>query len=240
MPDPARAFYRLGPQQRAGRQHFVIKFRAAALAVAAGLALSACSGIHLGEAVVVDDTTISMDELDDVSESFCVFVIASSQQQGAPAQDVAGGDAREKAAQTLIQLTAAKEVADDLGVSVPPSEYALESEQLASLKERFGGAKTKELREVVEMLQRTALLYNAIGAEKLGIAPDAGNAQEVAAAGEKAVQQAIKDAHIAIDPRINLSEKAVATDVTSGSLSVGVSQLANAEVSDYAVSQRCS
>ncbi|MGH3425700.1 MAG: hypothetical protein ACRDO8_13275 [Nocardioidaceae bacterium] len=199
--------------------------------------------MHPGEAVVIGDTSISMNRLDDVSGSVCKVSVALGKQQaqqGAPAKEVAGGDARRQAAQVLIDNVVAKKLAADLDVSVPPSKYVLTEQQLGQIRKVFGSSNLEGITKVFEMSQQTSLLVAAIGAEKLGTDPQGADQQKAKAAGQKALQKAVADADLSVDPRLGLSDKAVATDTGTGSLSVGVSSLADASVSDYAAAQRCS
>lgn len=193
--------------------------------------------MHPGEAVVVGNTSISMSKLDDMSATLCKVAAAQAAQQG---QQVAAGDARRAAAATLIQNTVAKKLADELNISVPPSSYTPTDQEMQNAYKAFGKSDPEALRTLIETSKQTQVLIERIGAAKLGVDPKSADSQKVQSAGTEALKKAISDADISIDPRLGLTSKVVKTETGSGSLSVGVSDLSSADVSNLGGSQRCS
>lgn len=193
------------------------------LAAAAVLVVGACGSMHPGSAVVVGDESTSVEQVDDLAQSLCEAVAASGQ------GDVTGADARQQAATTMLNLMAAREAADELGIDVPPKDIELTRDEKANLKQQFPDADLKQITHLVELGKETGAIVSAIGAEEAG--SDASD-QQVQQAGQKYLQDYIKSADVNVDPRYGLDGEGQPVDTES--LSVKVSK-----DDDAPASQQC-
>lgn len=193
------------------------------LAAAAVLVVGACGSMHPGSAVVVGDESTSVEQVDDLAQSLCEAVAASGQ------GDVTGADARQQAATTMLNLMAAREAADELGVDVPPSEVELTGDEKANLEQQFPEADLEQITKLVELGKETGAIVTAIGEEEAG---SEASDQEIQQAGQQYLQDYIEDADVDIDPRYGLDGQGQA--VETDSLSVKVS-----EDADPPASQQC-
>lgn len=196
----------------------------AGLAAAAVLVVGACGSMHPGTAVVVGDETASTTEVDDLAQGLCEAVAASGQ------GDVTGADARQQAATTMLNLMAARQAADELGVEVEPSAIELTGEERGNLEAQFPEADLEQITELVEIGKETGAIVAAIGAEEAG--SDASE-QETQAAGQQYLQEYITGADVDVDPRYGLD--GAGQPVDTDSLSVQVSE----PDEDTPVSQQC-
>ncbi|UYM06517.1 hypothetical protein [Solicola gregarius] len=196
------------------------------MAAAAMLALSACGSMHPGAAVVVGDVSVSADKVDDLADNLCEAISASGQ------TGVGGKDARQQAANLMLTLTAAREAADELGVEVEPSQYAVTSDDTASLESQFPDADTDELSKIIAISKESSALVTAIGQDQAGSDASAKQAQQ---AGQAYLQDFIADADVSIDPRYGLDDTGQPKDDTD-SLSVRVTDPAE----DLPSTQQCS
>lgn len=195
------------------------------LAAAAVLAVGACGPMHPGSAVVVDDESVSVQTVDDLAKGLCEAVGASGQ-----GGDVTGADARQQAATTMLNLTAARQAADDLGVDVAPADVALTADEKKNLKAQFPDADFSQIEKLVEIGKETNAIVTAIGEQQAG--SDASDKQ-AQAAGQKYVQDYIQDADVDIDPRFGLDADGNAADTDP--LSVKVSE----DDGDTPTAQQC-
>lgn len=192
------------------------------LAAAAVLVVSGCGAMHPGAAIVVDGQSVSAQKVDDLAEKLCTAVTASGQ------SDVGGGDARQQAASMMLLLTATRQAADDLGIEVEPSQYALTNDDSQMLESQFPDANTSDIEKLIKISKETSALMTAIGEEESGE-----SGQKAQQAGQKYVQDYIADADVDIDPRYGLDDTNQPQDVES--LSVRVSD----ESDDLPSSQEC-
>lgn len=167
------------------------------MAAAAMLALSACGSVHPGAAVVVGNDSVSADKVDDLAENLCEAIGASGQ------TGVGGKDARQQAANLMLTLTAARQAADELGVEVEPSQYAVTGDDTDALEAQFPDADTDELAKIIAISKETGALVTAIGEDQAGTDASAKDAQ---AAGQQYLQEFLADADVSIDPRYGLDD----------------------------------
>ena len=196
------------------------------IAAAAMLALSACGGMHPGAGLVVGSDSVSADRVDEVAGSLCEALGASGQ------GDVGGKDARQQAANLLLTLTAARQAADELGVEVEPSQYAVTNSDTEALKAQFPDSDLDDLTKVIAISKESSVLLAAIGQDQAG--SDAAN-EQAQQAGQAYVQDFLADSDVSIDPRYGLDDKGQPKDDTD-SLSVRVSDPAE----DVPSTQQCS
>lgn len=195
------------------------------MAAAAMLALSACGSMHPGAAVVVGSESVSVDKVDDLAENLCEAI-------GASGQTGAGGkDARQQAANLMLTLTAAREAADDLGIEVEPSQYAVTGDDTAALEQQFPDSDVDQLENVIAISKESSALVTAIGEDQAGAGASAEDAQS---AGQAYLQDFIADADVSIDPRYGLDDSGQPKD-DADSLSVRVTEPAE----DLPTSQQC-
>lgn len=192
------------------------------LAAAAVLAVSGCGAMHPGAAVVVDGQSVSVDKVDSLADNLCEAVAASGQ------GDVGGADARQQAASMMLSLTAAREAADNLGIEVEPSEYALTNQDSEMLAAQFPDADTSNIEKLIKIGKETSALVTAIGEDQSG-----GSGEKAQQAGQKYLQDYIADADVAVDPRYGLDDSNQPEVVDS--LSVRVSDAAE----DLPSTQQC-
>jgi len=86
------------------------------MAAAAMVALTGCASLHPGAAAVVDTSTISHDEVDDVAMALCSANITGAEAQGQPAPDLATRGAREGALQVLLESELSRQFGEELDV----------------------------------------------------------------------------------------------------------------------------
>lgn len=194
------------------------------LAAAAVLVVGACGSMHPGSAVVVGDDTVSAEQVDDLAKSLCEAVGASGQ------GDVTGADARQQAASTMLNLTAARQAADALGVDVAPSDIELTDDERANLEKQFPDADFAEIEKLVEIGKETGAIISAIGEDQ---ADPGASDDEVQQAGQQYLQDYISGADVDIDPRYGLDGDGKSVDTDS--LSVKVSE----DADDAPAAQQC-
>lgn len=173
------------------------------LAAAAVLVVGACGSMHPGSAVVVDDESISIDKVDTLADDICEAASASGQ------SDMAGADVRQQAASITLNLTGARQLADDLDLDVPESATAVSEDESSNLETQFPDADQSKLLEVVKLGKESSALLTAIGQDQAG--PDA-SAKEVQQAGQQSVQEYLDKADVSIDPRYGTDDTGQPSD----------------------------
>lgn len=186
----------------------------AGLAAAAVLVVSGCGAMHPGAAVVVDGESVSIEKVDNIADNICAALTASGQ------TGMAGADARQQAASMMLTLLASRQAADELGVEVEPSEYALTGEDTEMLAARFPDADAAQIETLLKIGKETTALVTAIGERRTG-----GTDQEAIQAGQKYLQDYIASADVDVDPRYGLDDTNQPTDIQT--LSVRVSDPAS-------------
>ena len=178
--------------------------------------------MHPGAAVVVDGESVSTEKVDDLADKLCEAVSASGQ------SGVGGSDVRQQAASLMLNLTAARQATDDLGIEVEPSKYALTGQDSEMIESQFPDADTSNIETLIKISKETSALVSAIGEEESGETGE--KAQQ---AGQQFLQKYIADADVDVDARYGLDGDNKPTDVES--LSVRVSKAAE----DAPPSQQC-
>ena len=194
----------------------------AAVAAAAGLALSACSA-HPGSAAVVGDESISDSRVDDVASALCA---AQGGGQGG-GQDLASRGARQGALDVLINSSLSRQYGASQGVQ-PDQEQV--SAALAANAQNISGLPAEHRQDFKDTLREYAegqLMLIDIGRRELAKAGTK-NATEQQAVSEGTKLRnawAAKNAEVTVDPRFGEYSKNALLP-KSGSLSVAASKSA--------------
>ena len=194
----------------------------AAVAAAAGLALSACSA-HPGSAAVVGDESISDSRVDDVASALCAA--QGGGQSGG--QDLASRGARQGALDVLINSALSRQYGASQGVE-PDQEQV--SAALAANEQNISGLPAEHRQDFKDTLREYAegqLMLIDIGRRELAKAGTK-NATEQQAVSEGTKLRnawAAKNADVTVDPRFGEYSKNALLP-KSGSLSVAASQSA--------------
>ena len=203
--------------------------RWAGLAVVATVLLTACNavpGFNPGVAARVDDDTISLNTVNDVSTAYCDYVVTQLQEGQALPQHLLRG----QVAGNLALRSAADQFAADEGVTADPSYAAA----VAQAEQGLADLPAAQRQAVIDVQGATTYVQaveKSVGA-KLGTD---GGAEAQVAAGQKAFQEWLDDHDIAIDPRFSVSIDAgsAAPSDTSLSFPLGVTaKTANADQPD--------
>jgi hypothetical protein len=194
----------------------------AAVAAAAGLALSACSA-HPGSAAVVGDESISDSRVDDVAGALCAA--QSGGQSGG--QDLASRGARQGALDVLINSALSRQYGAAQGVQ-PDQEQV--SAALAANARNISGLPAEHRQDFKDTLREYAegqLMLIEVGRRELAKAGTR-NATEQQAVSEGTKLRnawAAKNVEVTVDPRFGEYSKNALLP-KSGSLSVAASQSA--------------
>ena len=86
------------------------------MAAAALVALTGCASLHPGAAAVVDSSTITHGEVDDVTMALCSANIAGAEAEGKPAPKLATRGAREGAFQVLLESELSRQFGEEMDV----------------------------------------------------------------------------------------------------------------------------
>lgn len=215
-----------------------LPLRPLALAAAALFVLSGCGSAQPGEAVVVGDSSLSMERLDDLSDAGCVYLATAAKAQGgeAPSQ----GQVRQILVSQELQLAGARSLADERGLSVPASQWKLGTSDLAQIESMVGADKLDGIKEILERDFESQALRTAIGADETGQAPTQANAQALMQSGTEAVTKELGRLDASVDPRFGLD----ATGQPDPSLSLAVSrkqldETEQADASTKPANQQC-
>ena len=194
----------------------------AAVAAAAGLALSACSA-HPGSAAVVGDESISDSRVDDVASALCAA--QGGGQSGG--QDLASRGARQGALDVLINSALSRQFGASQGVQ-PDQEQV--SAALAANSQNISGLPAEHRQDFKDTLREYAegqLMLIEVGRRELAKSGTK-NATEQQAVSEGTKLRnawAAKNADVTVDPRFGeYAHNALLPK--SGSLSVAASQSA--------------
>ena len=194
----------------------------AAVAAAAGLALSACSA-HPGSAAVVGDESISDSRVDDVASALCAA--QGGGQSGG--QDLASRGARQGALDVLINSSLSRQYGASQGVQ-PDQEQV--SAALAANAQNISGLPAEHRQDFEDTLREYAegqLMLIDVGRRELAKSGTK-NATEQQAVSEGTKLRnawAAKNADVTVDPRFGEYSKNALLP-KSGSLSVAASQSA--------------
>lgn len=192
----------------------------AALGLAATVLLTGCNavpGFNPGVAARVDDATVSLRTVDDVTASLCEYAEPQLQDgQAIPMRYL-----RSQVASSLALRLAADEFAAGLDVTAGSAYDDAVAQAEASLAE-LPDEQVKAVIDVQGASTYVAAIEQAAGAE---LAPDAG-AQAQAAAGQKAFQEWLADNDIAMDPRFGVTIDSGAATPADTSLSFPAGEIA--------------
>ena len=194
----------------------------AAVAAAAGLALSGCSA-HPGSAAVVGDESISDSRVDDVASALCAA--QKGGQNGG--QDLASRGARQGALDVLINSSLSRQYGASQGVQ-PDQEQV--SAALAANAQNISGLPAEHRQDFKDTLREYAegqLMLIDIGRRELAKAGTKNVTEQQAVSEGTKLRNAwaAKNADVTVDPRFGEYSKNALLP-KSGSLSVAASQSA--------------
>ena len=216
-------------------------------ALVAVVALAGC-GVHPGAAIVVGDTTISSQDVDDAAAGLCASTVASAESQGQPRPQLGTRGARQAAVQLMLDNEISRQFADAEGIEPDQSAVSAALEQNAAAIEAIPAAQRDDFRDLFRGFQESQQIIDAAGRASL---EDQGNTnpapEEISAEGVRLRNQWARGLDVELDPRFGTFANGTVTP-TSGSLSIPVSeraaQGANAEpgtewTAALPASQRC-
>lgn len=219
------------------------------MAAAAVVALAGCASLHPGAAAVVDSSTISHSEVDDVTMALCSANIAGAEAQGEPAPKLATRGARQGALQVLLESELSRQFGEEMDVE---ADERLLSQALAQNEQNVALLPENQRDDFRSALRKYAgglLILTEIGRQSLA---DQGQNEvpddQAIAEGQRLRGEFVGTIEIEVDPRYGTF--AEGTFETGGSaLSVPASDdgLAGAKadpgtgfVAALPASQRCS
>lgn len=208
----------------------------AAVLLLAGVTLAACGNIHPGVAAVVDGQSISMKTLNRTAAAYCVLTLRSAQGQGATAPDNA--DLRRQAVTSLVSLVVARKLAESKGITPKRGSYELTSSQQSQIARAFPKGDIDQLSKAIEQSQEVASIAVALGEEGTGQQLTDANEAQLVEAGQAEITKAFGDNDVKFAPRFGLSGS-TSSDPTTGSLSVAVTDLGDADADQLPAAQRC-
>jgi hypothetical protein len=195
-------------------------------AVAAAAVLSACSDMHPGAAIVIndDDYRASMDEVDDLTAALCEASPLLAEAQGAPAQESEGIDARQYVVGLLIQSYLTPLAAEDVGAGEPaPEELTVNPDDYVDITDQMDENKADDFLRLLQLGAEVGAWQANIGLEQ----PDASPAT-AAQAGQQYVLDYAEDFDIDIDPRLGLDGDDLQAETLGRSGSISVAQSSEA------------
>lgn len=216
------------------------RIRLIALASASVVLLTGCGAMpafNPGVAARVGDETVSVDEVDEVSTSFCEYVEGQLQS----GQVLAGHYLRGQVAGALALRMAVDQFAEEQGVSAA-EDYA---NAVAEAEKQLESLPDDQVQAVIDV-QGVPLYVQAV--EKSVGEQQGASGDEATQAGEAAFLAWLDEQDVDVDPRFGVSIEEGATQPTDTSLSFGLgdtSKQADAEEPDTAYAallpetQRC-
>ena len=185
------------------------------VAAAVALLLAGCGSIHPGAAAVVDDTTISMGQADDVAVVYCQLALASAP-QGTP---ISNADVRRQAVTDLVVGVVAREMADEANVTPNPSTYEITPAQRKEIAQSVADDELDPVIDAINASQHTFAIAELLGAEQ-NDNPDA-DAEQLRQQGLQLIQAEVARRDVRFDPRFGIARDGTQKAAT-GSLSVPV------------------
>lgn len=211
--------------------------RAAVLAVAA-LTLAACGNVHPGDAAVVDGRSISMQQLDDATEVYCLDHLGQASSQGA-GEPVSNLDLRRAAAVGLVSIQVARTLAAEEDITVEPSAYEVPDGDRSNVAKAFPGVDVDTAIQVIEDSRENVAIAVALAAKLTGQQQTDENAAQLAQAGQAAIMQSFRSHDVTFAPRLGLSPAGTPRAGT-GTLSVSPVDVEAPAAADLPDTQRCS
>lgn len=197
-----------------------------ALAAAALLALTACSGVRPGTAAEVGADRISHDEVDEVASALCAANLSSAAAQGAPRPDLPSVGARVGALQVLVDSSLARQFGEAEGAEADPGQVSATLAQNEAGIAALPADRQDAFRDALREFTRGQLLVIDVGRASLASAGQPGATEDQALAeGRRLQAEFVEGLDVEIDPRYgDLSEGTIVPG--NPSLSVAVSQAA--------------
>lgn len=130
---------------------------------AAALSLTGCStDLHPGTAAIVNGTSITQSQIDDVTSAVCAYVVEVGKQGGQP-QDYGIADLKSSLTSTIVQFEITRQVAKDQGLSVSPAQIDAVAAQFG-LPQGLSSEDEKEVQDYFDEAAEATLLQAVIGA----------------------------------------------------------------------------
>jgi hypothetical protein len=208
-------------------------------AVVAGiaLALSACSAVHPGDAVVIGKESVSLSTLDETAQAYCVFTLNQAKAQGIEA--ISNADLRRQAALGLASHVVARKVADEQGVSVRRADYVVSAAEKKQIAEVFADQDIDLLVDALQDSREVSAIAVELAAKAAGTEPTAESAGQFEEAGRNLITAAFADYDVKFAPRLGLSPTG-AQRANTGSLSVASVDFEQTPAEELPEGQRCS
>lgn len=190
------------------------RIRLIALASASIFLLTGCGAVpafNPGVAARVGDETVSLDQVDDVSTSFCNYVEGQLQ----AGQVLAGHYLRGQVAGALALRVAVDQFAEEQGVSAA-DDYA---QAVAEAEKQLNSLPDDQVQAVIDV-QGVPLYLQAV--EKSVGEQQGASGDDATKAGEAAFLDWLDQQDIDVDPRFGISIEKGATQPADTSLSFGV------------------
>lgn len=185
------------------------------VAAAVALLLAGCGSIHPGAAAVVDDTTISMSQADDVAVVYCQLALASAP-AGTP---ISNADVRRQAVTDLVVGVVAREMADKAKVSPNASDYEITPAQRKEIAQSVSDDELDPVVDAINASQHTFAIAELLGGQQ-NSNPDA-DAEQLRQEGLQLIQAEVARRDVRFDPRFGIARDGTQKAAT-GSLSVPV------------------
>ncbi|MGH1561925.1 hypothetical protein [Mumia sp. DW29H23] len=201
---------------------------------AASLALAGCGTTFPGDAVVVGDSRLSLSQLDTLADAGCTYLATAATSQGS--QVPSQGQVRQVIVTQELQLAGARSLAEERGIAVPRTQWALGADDLAQLETMFGDH-ADDVQEILERDFESQALRTAIGADETGTAPTQANAEQLMQAGTTAVTEELRRVDASVDPRFGLDAEGQPDAALS--LSASREQLDQVDPSTLPSNQQC-
>ncbi|HET6652347.1 MAG TPA: SurA N-terminal domain-containing protein [Nocardioides sp.] len=196
------------------------------LVVASAVMLVAGCGTHPGAAVVVGDTSISNQEVNDAAAALCASTISSAEAQGQPRPELAARGARQAAVQLMLDSELTRQFGEAEGIEPSQGDVSAALAQNAQGIDAIPAEQRDDFRALFRGFQESQLIIEEAGRASL---TSQGNAEptpeEVTAEGTRLRNRFASDLDVEVDPRFGELANGTVTP-TSGSLSIPVSERA--------------
>jgi len=184
-------------------------------AAAVALLLAGCGSVHPGAAAVVDDTTISMGQADDVAAVYCQLAVVTAP-EGTP---ISNADVRRQAVTDLVVGVVAREMADKANLKPIASDYEVTPTQRKEIARSVAEDEVDPVIDAINASQRTFAIAELLGAQQ-NDSPDA-EAEQLRQQGLQLIQAEVARRDVRFDPRFGIAGDGTQKAAT-GSLSVPV------------------
>jgi len=175
----------------------------AALAAAAATTLAGC-GLTPGTAAVVESTTITHEQVDDVALAVCSANLASAEAGGQPAPTLATRGAREVALQILVESELSQQFGAAEGVEASRQQISQAVAQNESGIAMLPEEQQEDFRGALRDYAEGQLILIEVGRASLG--GEVADAEAIAE-GSRLRGEFVESLHVEIDPRYGRFEE---------------------------------